>query len=52
LKTLRERYVKELKKKKTRSGDGATISCVPWGLMGHIEFLRDFVKHRRQVYVV
>ena len=40
--------MKEIKKKKGKSGDGAKV-CVPWELLGYMEFLREFVKHRRQV---
>ena len=45
-KTLRERFVKETKRRKTKSGQGTTV-CVPWELFGHMEFLREFVKHRK-----
>ena len=43
---LRERYVKEVKKMKTTSDQGATV-CIPCELFSHMEFLRDFVKHRK-----
>ena len=46
-KTLRERFVKEMKRKKTKSGKGAVISCHPWELLNQMEFLREFVKHRK-----
>lgn len=45
-KTLRERFVKELKKKNKPTGSGATV-CAPWELFGHMEFIKDFVKHRK-----
>jgi len=45
-KLLRERFVKELKKKKKPSGKEAKV-CVPWELFSHMEFIRDYVKHRR-----
>ena len=45
-KALRERFVKQMKKRKKKSGEGAKV-CVPWELLGHLEFLREFVKHRR-----
>ena len=47
-KTLRERFVREVKSKKTKSGQGAK-SPVPWELLSLLEFLRDFVKHRKLV---
>ena len=45
-KALRERFVKELRKKKTKIGQGV-VTCVPWELLNHMEFLRKFVKHRK-----
>ena len=45
-KTLRERYVKEMKKRRGK------VEMEPWELLGHMEFIGEFVKHRRQVYVV
>ena len=45
-KTLRERFGKELRKQVKKSGDG-TKQMVPWELMTQMEFIRDFVKHRK-----
>ena len=47
-KTLREGFVRKVKSKKTKSGQGAK-SPVPWELFSVMEFLRDFVKHRKCV---
>ena len=44
-KTLREQFVREVRLKK-KSGDGAK-SPVPWELFSLMEFIRDFVKHRK-----
>ena len=43
---MRERFVREVRGKKRKSGDGAKPQ-VSWELFGHMEFLRDFVKHRK-----
>ena len=43
---MRERFVWEVKGKKKKSGDGAK-PLVSWELFRHMEFLRDFVKHRK-----
>ena len=40
--------MREMKKRKKPSGTGATV-CAPWELLGHMDFLREFVKHRRYV---
>ena len=43
---MRERFVREVKSKKGKSGDGVKPK-VSGELFGHMEFLRDFVKHRK-----
>ena len=40
--------MREVKSKKGKSGDGAKLQ-VSWELFGQMEFLRDFVKHRKCV---
>ena len=45
-KVSRERFVKEIRKKQTKSRQ-EVFTCVPWELLNHMEFLRDFVKHRK-----
>ena len=46
-KVLRDRFVRELIKKKKPTGSAAKTSPV-WELFEHM-FLKDFVKHRRYV---
>ena len=44
---LREKYTRELKKKKKKkSGDGAKF-VKEWELMDHLDFLKEFIKHRK-----
>ena len=45
-KVLRERFGKELRKTIKKSGDEVK-HVAPWELMGHMEFVRDFIKHRK-----
>lgn len=45
-KTLRERFVREVKGTKKKSGQDAK-SPVSWELFHHMELLRDFIKHRK-----
>ena len=47
-KALRERYAKEhKKKKKKKSGDGADVVTKEWEHYQLMDFLRDFIRHRR-----
>ena len=39
-------YVKEIRKKKKKTGDAAKV-CVPWELLPHMEFINDYIKHRK-----
>ena len=41
-KALRERFVKEAKKEKTTSGQGAVV-YTPWKLFNHMRFIREFI---------
>ena len=50
-KVLRDRFVRELKKKKKPTGSAANNSST-WDLLEHMMFLKDFVKHRRYNYVL
>ena len=45
-KVLRERYGKELRRNIKKSGDEAK-QVVHWELMGQMEFVTDFIKHRK-----
>ena len=46
-KTLRDRFVRELKKVTAKkSGDGAPAYVPTWPLYGVLQFLTDHVKHR------
>ena len=45
-KALRERFARELKKKKKKSGDPADNSP-PWPYFDQLLFLKEFIKHRR-----
>ena len=45
-KALRDRFGRELRKKKKKSGDPADLSP-QWELLEHLMFLKEFVKHRR-----
>lgn len=51
--TLRERYVREMKTLKT-SGNGSNGAdvLIPWKLACNMEFLAEFVKHRRYLISV
>ena len=43
---LRDRYVREVRKKKKPTGSAAKTTP-SWELLEHMTFLRDFVKHRK-----
>ena len=45
-KALRERFVKEVKKEKTTSGQGAVV-YTHWELFNHMRFIHEFIKHRK-----
>ena len=43
---MRERFVREAKGKKKKNGDSPKPQ-VSWELFKHMEFLKDFVRHRK-----
>ena len=45
-KALRERFAREAKKKKKKSGDPAD-NTPPWAYFELLQFLKEFVKHRK-----
>ena len=45
-KALRERFVKEVKKEKTTSGQGAVV-YTHWELFNHMSFIQEFIKYRK-----
>ena len=47
-KTLRDYYVREIRKKKQPSGS-TTRAVAPWELQQSMSFLNDFVKHRKLI---
>ena len=47
-KALRERFAREAKKKKKKSGDPADNSP-PWSYYDQLLFLKEFIKHRKYV---
>ena len=49
-KVLRDRFVRELKKKKKPTGSAAKTTP-DWELLEHMMFIRDFIKHRRYIYI-
>ena len=46
-KTLRERYAKELKKRKKPTGTGADEVVKDWEYLQLMSFLKDFIKQRK-----
>ena len=44
---LRERYTKEHKKKKKPTGTGADEVVKEWEFFHLMDFLKDFVRHRK-----
>ena len=45
-KALRERFAREAKEKKKKSGDPAD-NTPPWAYFELLQFLKEFVKHRK-----
>ena len=45
-KALWDRFGREIKKKKTKSGDPGNLSA-DWEILEHLMFLIEFVKHRK-----
>ena len=49
-KRLRDKYVREKKKKKGKTGDAAPVVVSSWPLYEVLDFLRETVRHKRLVY--
>ena len=45
-KALRDKFAREIKKKKTKSGDSLDLTPT-WELLDHMMFLKEFIKHRK-----
>ena len=50
--TMRDRFVRELKKTKTKTGQGGPVVISCWPLFNVLSFITDTVRHKRLAIII